>query len=640
MRESIDSSEPTPRHRFSVVREAGFPSTIGIFAIADSKEASELRKSQICCFNSCWWGSGTSIRLQREDIGPGDFGDIKHNDGESEKTDKIFQGCVHTAVKKLNCMDWIKQIVSSVAESVTEMGLDQEHVEGKELFELAKDSLSKPIQIERDEDSFSIDVVPVFVNSLTKSQETACLDLLDANLGRIYTNVIGRDWKVEKVEEMRDSGLIYLLLYHGSTFVGFVSMKALEDNSTHVIYIYELQVSENFRGMGLGTKLLHLVNDTAVLASSVDKFTTRFGKIYGLSLTVFGENQRAQKLYFSQGFEIAPHSPRLLGSLNLAQLKQFQKVLQTALIAYHKDHSLIPSRIVTTTPYATHLFMASTGETVGMKALTGSKQGFTGVTTILDKEVGFPIGILNAATLTAFRTALCTTLTLVKALPIGSVGKSKETLVCFGVGAQAQWHIRLALILYPQRFDQVIIVNRSVEKAEALADDFKKEVSAIEFKAVATADKDLKFYFEKASCVFGCVPSTEATILADYVVNNSVEKVFIGAIGSYKPHMIEIEGDLLKESLAKDTKIVVDSISHCLDEAGEFIQNDIGASSLIEVSELYMETPAGKEQLKKMDESKIVISKIVGLSIMDVSVGHYVLETAKSQGLGIVIDEF
>ncbi|KAG7810561.1 hypothetical protein KL921_003056 [Ogataea angusta] len=331
---------------------------------------------------------------------------------------------------------------------------------------------------------------------------------------------------------------------------------------------------------------------------------------------------------------------QLLQGLKVPQLQEFQSVLAKSLIDYQKDHSLIPPRIVTTTPYATHLFMASTGENVGMKALTGSKQGFTGVTTILDKEVGFPTGILNAATLTAFRTALCTSLALVKTFPIESVGEFKETLICIGVGAQGKWHTRLALILYPQRFNNVVFVNRSVDKAEAIASEFQSEFPSIKFQAAKIGSKDLKSYFEKASCIFGCVPSTEPTILKDYVVNNSVEKVFIGVIGSYKPHMIEIEGELLRASLSSDVKILVDSISHCLEEAGEFIQNDIGASSLIEISELYMDSEKGRAQVEAMAASKVVISKIVGLCIMDVSVGAHVIEKAKEQNIGIVLDDF
>ncbi|KAG7881010.1 hypothetical protein KL905_002124 [Ogataea polymorpha] len=331
---------------------------------------------------------------------------------------------------------------------------------------------------------------------------------------------------------------------------------------------------------------------------------------------------------------------QLLYGLKAPQIQEFQTVLANSLIDYQNDHSLIPPRIVTTTPYATHLFMASTGKIVGMKALTGSKRGFTGVTTILDKEVGFPTGILNAATLTAFRTALCTSLALVKTFPIGSVGAFKETLICVGVGAQGRWHTRLALILYPQRFDNVIFINRSIDKAEEIASEFQSEFPSIKFQGAKSDSKDLKSFFEKASCIFTCIPSTEPTILKDYVVNNSVEKVFVGAIGSYKPHMIEIEGELLKFSLSSDTKILVDSIGHCLEEAGEFIQNDIGASSLIEISELYADSEKGREQLEKMAASKVVISKIVGLCIMDVSVGAQVVEKAKEQNIGVVLDEF
>ncbi|GME88898.1 hypothetical protein B5S28_g3318 [[Candida] boidinii] len=339
-----------------------------------------------------------------------------------------------------------------------------------------------------------------------------------------------------------------------------------------------------------------------------------------------------------------------LKNLSFQDLKLYQNKLSQALIAYHYDHSLIPQRIVTTTKYATHLFMPSVGETVGFKALTGSKEGFKGITVILNKENGVPIGLVNASTLTAFRTALTSTLGLSKTFDdsIKIETPLNENLICFGVGQQGEWHIRLSLILYPKKFKKILIVNRSYENALKLINLLKDEFKDYEFEFIKSDDKSLiKSSFENASVIYSCIPSTEPTIYKEYIDNCKLSKIFIGTIGSYKPHMIEVEGKLMKELiLNKGGKVIVDSVEHCLEEAGEFIQNDIGEESLIEVSELYMDeseqTAQAKSELEwiKSNDCKVVYSKAVGLAIMDMSIGEYLLTHAENDNVGFVFDGF
>jgi ornithine cyclodeaminase/alanine dehydrogenase-like protein (mu-crystallin family) len=330
----------------------------------------------------------------------------------------------------------------------------------------------------------------------------------------------------------------------------------------------------------------------------------------------------------------------LFANLDQAGVQEYQKTLLAALSEYENNPSIIPPRIVTTTKYCTHLFMASTGSRVGMKAITGSKVGFKGITTILDKETGYPIGIVNGATLTAFRTALCNTLPLIKFYPLNE-SYSNDKLIVFGVGDQAIWHIRLSLILYPNRFTNVIIVNRTISKAQNLCESFSKEYPNVNFKASglstgADNDDSLLEEFKDASVVFTCIPTSVPTVTKK-LIERCKGRCFIGAIGSYKPLMTEIEGSVLKDLVIdKGTKIIVDSIEHCLHEAGEFIINDIKEESLIDISSLY----SSDSNYKWIKESKVVVSKLVGLCIMDVWVGNHCLEEAEKLRVGITIDDF
>ncbi|KAG7834003.1 hypothetical protein KL943_003299 [Ogataea angusta] len=206
-------------------------------------------------------------------------------------------------------MDWIYGIVQFVKSRLHEMPEDQEQIEGDALYKIVQRCFDEPLSVEKDLKTIEIKVSPILVDNLTNIQRRQCLSLVDKNLGDTMNRVYGKDWKLDKVEEMRDPGLVYLLLHHDTEFVGFVSIKAVEDNESHVLYIYELQIVKNYRRMGLGSKLLGILDQIVGLVNSDPVYTTRFGKLEGLSLTVFSSNEGAKKLYFSKGYEIASHSP-------------------------------------------------------------------------------------------------------------------------------------------------------------------------------------------------------------------------------------------------------------------------------------------------------------------------------------------
>ncbi|KXI47083.1 UNVERIFIED_CONTAM: hypothetical protein ACS92_01800 [Bacillus cereus] len=63
--------------------------------------------------------------------------------------------------------------------------------------------------------------------------------------------------------------------------------------------------------MGLSTKLLGMLDHIVGLVNSDPAYTQDFGKLEGLSLTVFSSNEGAKKLYFSKGYEFASHSPEI-----------------------------------------------------------------------------------------------------------------------------------------------------------------------------------------------------------------------------------------------------------------------------------------------------------------------------------------
>lgn len=311
-------------------------------------------------------------------------------------------------------------------------------------------------------------------------------------------------------------------------------------------------------------------------------------------------------------------------------LKHFQPALLKSLVVFEsKPNEIVPPRIAQASNNndsgAIHLFMPCLApEEVGIKMITGSSGGFQGCVVVLDEFTGETQAILNAATLTAFRTALASTLGLTKVIDVSNEDVLPEMCV-FGVGAQSYWHTKLALTLYKQ-IKEVNVINRSKPNAEKLAKQLQAEYPDIKFNGFSyqTDVSEITVHGQNSSIFFGCLPSTEAAIKKEFFNTNAKYPKFVSLIGSYKPHMIELDLDLIiSEFKNANVAILVDSKDHTLHEAGELIQSGIDKDGLIEISELYT---------KNIDPStyttstNLTVQKIVGLAAMDLSIGKLIAQ--------------
>lgn len=112
----------------------------------------------------------------------------------------------------------------------------------------------------------------------------------------------------------------------------------------------------------------------------------------------------------------------------------------------------------------------------------------------------------------------------------------------------------------------------------------------------------LKEQLRAADVIITTVPSTAP--LFDHSILTSTEGRRRGrliiAIGSYKPHMIEIPIELFQQAVkphehrhyhkhaSEGGVVVVDTLTGCLKEAGEIIQSGLSPNQLVEVGELVM----------------------------------------------------
>ncbi|KAG7665260.1 NAT4 [[Candida] subhashii] len=136
-------------------------------------------------------------------------------------------------------------------------------------------------------------------------------DLIEEGLGELYIRHKGEDWKSEKEFELTEPGLavVWFTEKASDDLVGFLAFKVcLDDEDKLVLYLYEIHISEAFKGMGRGSSLIKQFHDFCVLLHS--SHNPLYKHLQGTSLTVFAENSRAHQWYTSLGYSLTKGSPR------------------------------------------------------------------------------------------------------------------------------------------------------------------------------------------------------------------------------------------------------------------------------------------------------------------------------------------
>ncbi|CAG8909591.1 unnamed protein product [Penicillium egyptiacum] len=345
-----------------------------------------------------------------------------------------------------------------------------------------------------------------------------------------------------------------------------------------------------------------------------------------------------------------PNVSKIFRGLTQDQCRSFISALGDALISItneakpstpesaKKIHQ--PLRTVfSTSEDNTCIFMpVSDTASTGIKVVTAGRTGIQGVINIFNPE-GRLQGLLAAAEVTAFRTALATMTLFVRCTTL-----RKDNVLVLGSGRQAEWHARLALLLYPDQVRRMTFVNRGAKRLAELERDVVAELrgtypgvvfGTLSKEGVANYEERLGQELAAADVIFSCTPATVPNF--EYKALQTIPKQrFISLIGSYKPNMHEIDTETL---LSGDGKVYVDSKSACLEEAGELITAGLGEEQLIEMGDLL--GPEGiAEGAVDVPAGCNVVYKCVGMGLMDLVVGKKVLDVGVEMGLGTHVDGF
>lgn len=373
----------------------------------------------------------------------------------------------------------------------------------------------------------------------------------------------------------------------------------------------------------------------------------------------------------------------ILHSLTPTDAQSLATTLEDAFIQYscHGDAVHQPHRSVLTRPIdasaedsgsstATSIFMpATTPREIGVKIVgiasppssqqsqqqQAPKPGLKSILTLCT-ATGQPTGILNAAELTGFRTALGSML-------LYRLRKDTSRIVVFGAGKQAEWHIRLAVLFRGADIKHITIVNGNKDRAKSLLDKLSAQQSwpkeiTLDLFSPDTEDGDgaagLEDLVVDADVLFFTTPSKTPLFPARYLLTDrALQKTrYFGAIGSYTLEMGEIDPELITaigqtESSAPfaeqvwDGHIVVDSREACIQEAGEFVKSGLSPEKWLDVGQVVERLRKGRDgNMRKWLESGLVVYKSVGVGIMDISVGTALLGLATEKGVGTTVADF
>jgi ornithine cyclodeaminase/alanine dehydrogenase-like protein (mu-crystallin family) len=174
-------------------------------------------------------------------------------------------------------------------------------------------------------------------------------------------------------------------------------------------------------------------------------------------------------------------------------------------------------------------------------------------------------------------------------------------------------------------------VRQRTARAVALYDRLKLEHPRLQIHL--SSDRQEEAGIIRSADVIVAATSSEQPLFDSSYVRAGTRVILVG---SYKPHMREVDDQLVKRS-----RIVVDSKKACLQEAGELISAGITERDLEELGD--MSTGKPNEDIIIFKSVRLAIGTAdhqVGLGVQDVAIAKLVLDEAVKMGRGTRIAAF
>lgn len=232
-----------------------------------------------------------------------------------------------------------------------------------------------------------------------------------------------------------------------------------------------------------------------------------------------------------------------------------------------------------------------------------------------DATTGKPLAIMDGGSLTAIRTGAASGLaTDLLARPDSTVA------AIFGAGAQGRTQLEAVCVVRP--IDTAYIFDMRTDLIANFIDDMTTQLG-IDIRP-GTTD-----HIAQADVICTATTSGSPVFDADHVSPGT----HINAVGSYKPNMQELPGQLLANA-----GLFTDSTAVSIAETGDLkIPLDQGIITIDDIAEIG-QLAEGRVHGRTSD-SEVTIFKSVGNAIQDLSAAGMVIERARDLGLGVILDD-
>jgi ornithine cyclodeaminase/alanine dehydrogenase-like protein (mu-crystallin family) len=239
------------------------------------------------------------------------------------------------------------------------------------------------------------------------------------------------------------------------------------------------------------------------------------------------------------------------------------------------------------------------------------------IVNIFDATTGQVVAVMDGASLTAIRTGAASgAATDLLARP------DAKTVAIFGAGVQAR--TQLAAVCAVRKIEEARVFDISADAREAFASEMSRELG-ITVRAVDSSKEALA-----GADIVSAATTAETPIFSDDDLSDGAH---INAVGSYKPHVVEIPPETVKRAY-----VVVDEREAALEEAGDLIGPiKQGLITPDHIQAELGEIVAGKKPGRPSPDA-ITFFKSVGVAVQDLAAACRALKNAERLGLGSEVE--
>jgi ornithine cyclodeaminase/alanine dehydrogenase-like protein (mu-crystallin family) len=324
---------------------------------------------------------------------------------------------------------------------------------------------------------------------------------------------------------------------------------------------------------------------------------------------------------------------RLIKAREIKQYYSMKKAIdamERAFTALSSGECYVPDRVVTRLPSNNVLMLfkpafVEKDKRVTIKFLTQRESGLIpgipaiqGIVLLIDSITGEILSIMDGEHITALRTGAASGLAT-----RCFARNDSRSLALFGCGTQGR--TQLEAVLCVKDIKHILVFDTNRELAHQFVSEMEKKSDA---KMVLSYDT------RQLNEIDIICTATNAT--APLFKREELKKgVHINAIGSFQPHMQELDPFIIR-----DARVFLDKAEPCLKESGDLIKpildGVIGENHIAgEIGDYLLNRISGRES-----EDQITLFKSVGVAIQDYAVATDIYNYAIEQGFGQEINLF